>query len=94
MLFAVGSLALWWAEARGWSLNSFRVFFLAGAVLNVPWLALGTVYLLFGPRVGYITKQWLIGLSGAAVGVVLIAATSYGGDFSNFRREASYRGMS
>ena len=27
--------------------------------------------------------------------VVLIAATSYGGDFSNFRREASYRmGMS
>ncbi len=28
------------------------------------------------------------------VGVVLIAATSYGGDFSNFRREASYRGMS
>jgi hypothetical protein len=29
------------------------------------------------------------------VGVVLIAATSFGGDFSNFRREASYRmGMS
>jgi hypothetical protein len=28
------------------------------------------------------------------VSVVLIAATSYGGDLSNFRREASYRGMS
>jgi hypothetical protein len=28
------------------------------------------------------------------VTVVLIAATSYGGDFSNFRREASYRGIS
>ena len=28
------------------------------------------------------------------VAVVLIAATSFGGDFSNFRREASYRGMS
>jgi hypothetical protein len=26
--------------------------------------------------------------------VVLVAVTSYGGDFSNFRREASYRGMS
>jgi hypothetical protein len=26
--------------------------------------------------------------------VVLVAATSFGGDFSNFRREASYRGMS
>jgi hypothetical protein len=44
-------------------------------VLNVPWLALGTVYLLFGPRIGYITKQWLITLSGVAVGVVLIAPT-------------------
>ena len=28
------------------------------------------------------------------VGVVLVAATSFGGDFSNFRREASYRCMS
>lgn len=26
--------------------------------------------------------------------VVLVAATTFGGDFSNFRREASYRGMS
>ena len=74
-LFALGSLALWWAEARGWSLGSFRIFFLAGAVLNVPWLALGTVYLLFGARVGYITKQSLIGLSGVAVGVILFAPT-------------------
>ncbi len=72
-LFALGSMALWWAEARGWSLASFRVFFLAGAVLNVPWLALGTVYLLFGRRVGDVTRTWLIGLSGAATGVVLIA---------------------
>ena len=75
LLFAVGSLALWWAEARGWSLSSFRVFFLAGAVLNVPWLALGTVYLLFGIKIGKIVKTWLIGLSGAAVGVLLVAPT-------------------
>jgi hypothetical protein len=72
-LFALGSMALWWAEARGWSLASFRVFFLAGAVLNVPWLALGTVYLLFGRRIGDVTRLWLIGLSGAATGVVLVA---------------------
>ena len=76
LLFALGSIALWWAEARGWSLASFRVFFLAGAVLNVPWLALGTVYLLLGQRVGNITRAWLIGLSGAAVGVVLSAPAS------------------
>lgn len=75
-LFAAGSLALWWAQARGWSVASFRWFFLFGAVLNVPWLALGTVYLLFGNTIGYRAKLWLIGLSGAAVGVVLIAPMS------------------
>ena len=75
LFFALGSAALWWAQARGWSLASFRVFFLMGAILNVPWLALGSIYLLFGRRVGDTTRSWLIGLSGAAVGVVLIAPT-------------------
>jgi hypothetical protein len=75
VFFAVGSAALWWAQARGWSLASFRVFFLMGAILNVPWLALGSVYLLFGRRIGDVTRAWLIGLSGAASGVVLIAPT-------------------
>lgn len=74
--FALGSAALWWAQARGWSLASFRVFFLMGAVLNVPWLALGSVYLLFGRRIGDVTRSWLIGLSGAAAGVVLTAPTT------------------
>ena len=30
--------------------RSFRTFYLFGAILNVPWLALGTVYLLAGRR--------------------------------------------
>ena len=76
VFFALGSFALWWAEARGWSLASFSLFFLAGAVLNVPWLALGTVYLLAGPRVGDRVRTWLIALSGAAVGVVFTAPAS------------------
>ena len=41
-LFVLGALSLWWAESRGWSASSFRMSFLTGAVLNVPWLALGT----------------------------------------------------
>jgi hypothetical protein len=73
LLFAVGSGALWWAEARGWSQDSFRLFYLAGAILNVPWLAVGTVYLLAGPAWGDRTRTWLIGLSGLATGVVLAA---------------------
>lgn len=74
-MFAIASGALWWAQARGWSLGSFRIFFLFGAILNVPWLALGTVYLLFGARFGDRVRTWLIGLSGAAAGIVLSAPT-------------------
>ncbi len=77
VLFAIGSAALWWAEARGWSRASFRVFYLAGAILNVPWLALGTVYLLAGRRIGDRVRNWMIGLSGAAVGVTLVAPMSW-----------------
>ena len=77
VLFALGSTALWWAEARGWSRASFRVFYLAGAILNVPWLALGTVYLLGGRILGDRVRVWLIGLSGAAVGVTLVAPMSW-----------------
>lgn len=72
-IFTVGAASLWWAEARGWSIVSFRVFFLAGAVLNVPWLALGSVYLLAGREWGDRVRWWLVGLSGAAAGVVLTA---------------------
>lgn len=74
-LFALGSAALWWAEAHGWSLNSFRVFYLAGAILNVPWLALGTVYLIGGPATGRIVQRVLVPLSWLSVGIVLFAPT-------------------
>ena len=74
-LFALGAAALWWAEARGWSLATFRVFYLAGAVLNVPWLALGTVYLLGGQTIGDRVRWWLVLLSGLSTGVVLFAPT-------------------
>ena len=74
-MFAVGSLSLWWAEADGWSLGAFRLFYLAGAVLNVPWLALGTVYLLAGQRTGDRVRAWLLVLSGLSAGIVLFAPT-------------------
>ncbi|MEI7546594.1 MAG: hypothetical protein WCK21_00845 [Actinomycetota bacterium] len=77
-LFALGSGALWWAEADRWSLAPFRVFYLAGAVLNVPWLALGTVYLLAGPAVGDRVRTWLVLISGFAAGIVLFAPTRTG----------------
>ncbi len=69
-LFAVASLALWWAESTGWTMLVFRVFFLCGAVLNVAWLSLGTIYLLAGKRLGDISRTWLIALTGLATGVI------------------------
>lgn len=69
-LFTLGSLALWWAEGTGWTIGTFRLFFLCGAVLNVPWLALGTIYLLAGKQIGDTVRSWLIAASGFAAGVV------------------------
>ena len=72
-LFSLGSFSLWWAESTGWSSGVFRLFFLTGAVLNVAWLALGTIYLLVGRRVGDVVQTSLVALSGLATGIVLIA---------------------
>lgn len=72
-LFFVASMSLWWAEARGWSRASFRVFFGFGAVINVPWLGLGTVYLLAGKRAGDAVMRSLLVFTGFAIGVVFTA---------------------
>lgn len=77
-LFAAGAGSLWWAETQGWSLATFRLFYLCGAVLNVPWLALGTVYLLAGTNLGDRVRWWLVLLSGLSAGVVLFAPTKSG----------------
>src|SRR3990172_2449562 len=45
-MFAGASAALAVGVSTGWDTATFRVFYLLGAVLNVPWLALGTFCLL------------------------------------------------
>ncbi len=72
-LFVVAAAALAAGAGIGWDGPVFRVFYLFGAILNVPFLALGTVYLLGGTRVGDRVALGL-GLAGAfAVGVVVTA---------------------
>ena len=51
-MFAIASSALWLGSSVGFTGPTFRVFFLFGAILNVPYLALGTVYLFAGQRTG------------------------------------------
>jgi hypothetical protein len=45
--FAVGSGALAWGVTFGWSEAAYRVFYAFGAVLNVGWLGLGTLWLVW-----------------------------------------------
>ena len=70
---ALASAALATGSSTGWDNGTFRVFYLLGAVLSVPWLALGTVYLLVRPAVGKRVEQGLIFASGLAAGVLLAA---------------------
>lgn len=46
LAFAGASIALWVGASFGWTVASFKLFYLLGAVLSVPPLGLGTVYLL------------------------------------------------
>ena len=72
-MFTIGAGALWLGASDGWNGATFRVFYLFGAILNVPFLALGTIYLLGGPRRG---DRWgaAIALVGAfAAGVIAVA---------------------
>ncbi|HEY4377583.1 MAG TPA: hypothetical protein VGM93_10505, partial [Acidimicrobiales bacterium] len=72
-LFAAGSLALLAATGLGWDQWSFRAFYLFGGILNVPFLALGTVYLLAGEQVGRRATQAVVVLAAFATGVILMA---------------------
>jgi hypothetical protein len=72
-LFALASAALATGASTGWDVGTFRVFYLLGAVLNVPWLAMGTVFLLASPRFAGRCQWGLVLVTGFAAGVVLSA---------------------
>jgi hypothetical protein len=70
-MFALGSLGLWLGAAIGWSEWTFKLFYLFGAILNVPFLALGTVYLLAGRRRGDVAAAGVTMLAAFAAGIVV-----------------------
>lgn len=72
-LFAIGALALAYGAMAGWDGVTFRVFYAAGAVINVPFLAAGQLQLQL-PRRYAATVLWCASLfSAVAVGVVFAA---------------------
>lgn len=77
-MFTVAAAALAYGASGGWSGATFRVFYLFGAILDVPFLALGTVYLLVAAsgRHPVAADRAAAGLclgAAFAVGVVLVA---------------------
>jgi hypothetical protein len=73
-MFAAASLAAFLGVARGWTAPAYRVYWLLGAVLNVPYLAQGELYLLLrgGRHVANAALALLLVVTAAAS---LIAAT-------------------
>jgi hypothetical protein len=67
-LFAAAAVCLWLGAADRWTGTLFRAFYLFGAIVNVPVLALGTIYLVAGRRRG----------NRAAVGVAVFCAFAAG----------------
>ena len=63
LLFAIAAGAEALGAANGWNTGLFRIWYVAGAVLNVGWLGLGTALLLAKTRFGY-TYAVLVALSG------------------------------
>lgn len=53
-LFAIATWCLFVGVTWGWTGPVYRTFFLFGAVLNIPLLALGSMFLVVGKRAGHI----------------------------------------
>jgi len=50
LMFGAASAAMFFGVLQGWSAAEFRIYWLFGAVLNVPFLAQGELYLLIRRR--------------------------------------------
>ena len=51
--FALATWALFVGTTTGWTSASYRTFFLFGAIVNIPVLALGSMFLVVGKRAGH-----------------------------------------
>jgi hypothetical protein len=71
--FAAASAALALGASTGWDAGTYKVFYLCGAIVSVPWLALGTVFLLLGGAVGRRVRTVIVFFSGLALGAIALA---------------------
>ncbi len=65
LMYAAASFALFLGVVDRWSVGEFQVYWAFGAILNVPWLALGEGYLL-------VRQRWM--MAALLVGLVFLTA--------------------
>lgn len=70
-MFALAAVAMFLGDSTGWDSGTYRAFYLFGAILNVPWLALGTVYLFVARARADRIRTGLVFFSGLALGTML-----------------------
>ncbi len=73
VLFAIAAFAGYLHRSGGGADAEYRVFYLFGAILNVSWLALGTIYLLAPRRVASAALVVVLALS--AIGLYAVASS-------------------
>jgi hypothetical protein len=74
-MFAVATWALAFGLTSGWNGAAYRAFFLFGAILNIPYLALGSMYLVVGRRAG--TVMFIIVGAITAISVTLTTTVDF-----------------
>ncbi|HLF44470.1 MAG TPA: hypothetical protein VJA46_13240 [Acidimicrobiia bacterium] len=74
-MFAVATWALFTGLSFGWNGPVYRTFYLFGAILNTPFLALGSMFLAVGKRSGHVTAISLGAFT--AISTTLTATVSF-----------------
>lgn len=73
-MFAVATWALFVGVTFGWTGGVYRTFFLFGAVLNIPFLALGSMFLVVGKRSGHVMTIVLGAFTAISTTLVMTAS--------------------
>lgn len=77
-LFAIATWALWAGLWLGWTGLGYRLFFLFGAILNIPMLAVGSMFLVVGKKSGHAMVLFTGAL--AAISTTIVATVPFARD--------------
>lgn len=90
LLFSIGAACQVYADLVGdWTSTSARLYYLTGAVLNVGYLGLGTVYLMFNRRVAHVALAIMLVLTAVSVFVIFTVPI----DATKLQAEAGWKAV-